>query len=123
MDKKASFNFWYLLIAIGAMLLLQYFWLGQQTVDKLTYSEFLAELDAGNVAELTVSESRIRGKYRIESDEEVEFFETYRVDSDIAERLFVFAKNHEQTVLNSLDKEQRQMLGSSLKAMVSGFGC
>jgi len=46
-----------------------------------------------------------------------------RSSSDIAERLFVFAKNHEQTVLNSLDKEQRQMLGSSLKAMVSGFGC
>ncbi len=87
MDRKMSFHFWYLLVAIGALLLLQYFWLGQQTVDKLTYSEFLAELDAGNVAELTVSESRIRGKYRVESDEEVEFFETYRVDPDIAERL------------------------------------
>ena len=106
MDKKASFNFWYLLIAIGAMLLLQYFWLGQQTVDKLTYSEFLAELDAGNVAELTVSESRIRGKYRIESDEEVEFFETYRVDSDIAERLEAhdvrFGGTTDKTILGSV---------------------
>jgi len=87
MDKKASFHFWYLIVAVGALLLLQYFWLGQQTVDKLTYSEFLSQLDAGNVDELTVSESRIRGKYRAESNDGTEYFETYRVDPGFAESL------------------------------------
>jgi cell division protease FtsH len=87
LDKRASFHFWYLLVALAAILLLQYFWLGREPVDKLTYSEFLAELDAGNVEELTVSESRIRGKFRDESQSGADYFETFRVDPEFAERL------------------------------------
>ena len=100
MDKKGSFHFWYLLVAIAALLALQYFWLGREPVDKLTYSEFLAELDAGNVEELTVSESRIRGKFRTESDNGADFFETFRVDPDFAERL----EEHEVRFGGTTDK-------------------
>jgi len=100
LDKKGSFHFWYLLVAIAALLALQYFWLGREPVDKLTYSEFLAELDAGNVEELTVSESRIRGKFRTESDNGADFFETFRVDPDFAERL----EEHEVRFGGTTDK-------------------
>ena len=87
MDKKASFNLWYVLIAIGALLLFQYFWFGQPQVEHIPYSQFLGQLDAGNVEEITITETRVRGKYREQLPDGAGYFETYRVEPDLAERL------------------------------------
>jgi cell division protease FtsH len=86
-DKKTSFNLWYVLIAIGALLLFQYFWFGQRQVEHIPYSQFLAQLDAGNVEEITITESRVRGKWRDAVRDGSAYFETFRVEPDLAERL------------------------------------
>jgi len=64
MDKKASFNLWYAIAAIVAILLLQYFWLSAKSVEQLAYSEFLTQLDANNVEEVVVTETQVRGTLR-----------------------------------------------------------
>ncbi len=87
MDKRASFNLWYVLIAIGALLVAQYFWTGYRQVEHIAYSEFLAALEADNVEALTVTESRIRGTYRAPEEGGARHFETFRVDPALAERL------------------------------------
>jgi len=86
MDRKTSFNIWFVLIAVVAVLLLQYFWLGRESIQRLDYSSFLVQLDANNVAEVTVTESRMRGVYR-EPVEGYDNFEAFRVEPEIAARL------------------------------------
>ena len=87
MDKKASFNLWYAIIAIAALLLIQYFWLSARAVQPITYSEFLAQLESGNVAEVTVTETQIRGKYRAEQPDGIEYFVANRVEGELADKL------------------------------------
>lgn len=87
MDKKTGFNLWYAIIAIVAIFLLQYFWLSARTVQPISYSEFLAQLDAGNIAEVTVTEIQIRGKYLAAQTDGIEYFAANRVEGELAERL------------------------------------
>ncbi len=87
MDKKISFNLWYAIVAVVAILLLQYFWLSARAVQPITYSEFLAQLEAGNVAEVTVTETQIRGKYRAEQPGGIEYFVANRVEGELADKL------------------------------------
>ena len=106
MDKKASFNLWYVIAAIGAVLLLQYFMVGQRATEQLAYSEFTQHLDAGNIEELTVTESRMRGKFREPLESGAEYFVTYRVEPDFAAKLEAhdvrFAGDTEETVFSTL---------------------
>ncbi|MGD9538386.1 MAG: ATP-dependent zinc metalloprotease FtsH [Alphaproteobacteria bacterium] len=106
MDQKTSFNIWYVIIAIGAILLLQYFWLAGNTVEQIPYSRFLTELEAGNIAEATVTESQIRGKLKSPLPSGVEHFSTNKVEGDIADRLAAagveFGGDTEKTVLGTV---------------------
>jgi len=105
-DRKASFNLWYVIAAIGGVLLLQYFMTGQRTTEQLAYSEFMQQLDAGNIEELTVTESRMRGKFREPLESGAEYFATYRVAPDVAAKLeehnVRFAGDTEETVFGTL---------------------
>jgi cell division protease FtsH len=106
MDKKASFNLWYAIVAIAAILLLQYFWLGQRDYGHIAYSEFLAQLDQGNVEEVTVTESQIRGKFRQGLPNGVEYFIALRVEDELAARLTKggvrFAGGTDKTIMGTV---------------------
>ena len=87
MEKRTGFNLWYVLAAVVAVLVIQYFWTGYRQVEHIAYSTFLAELEAGNVERITITETRVRGKLREAVEGRSVEFETFRVDDDLAERL------------------------------------
>jgi cell division protease FtsH len=86
MDKKAQFNFWYVIIALFVILLVQSFWAQTQQVQQIPYSEFQAMLEGGEIAEISIGEHQIRGRYR-EPHDGKEMFVTTRVDPTFAEDL------------------------------------
>ncbi len=87
MEKRTGFNLWYVLAAVVAVLVIQYVWTGYRQVEHIAYSTFLAELEAGNVEHITITETRVRGKLREAVEGRSVEFETFRVDDDLAERL------------------------------------
>lgn len=54
-------NFLYLLMALVAISFLRDYWVQQQKVDQVAYSEFRTLLDAGRVGEVAVGDTYIRG--------------------------------------------------------------
>jgi len=86
MDKKQQFNLWYVALAFAGILLAQGWWQTYRTVEPLDYSDFLALLKKGEIAEVTVSPSTIEGKFKTPQNGR-EFFVTTRVDPAIANDL------------------------------------
>ena len=67
MDKKQQFHLWYVAAAIGAVLLFQSWWTTYRTVEPLAYSEFIDNLKKGQIAEVSVSQDTISGKFKAQS--------------------------------------------------------
>ncbi len=61
MDKKTQINFWYIVIAIVALMIVQAVWVQGQQVERIPYSEFQQLLEEGRIAEIGISETSIRG--------------------------------------------------------------
>jgi hypothetical protein len=55
MDKKTSFNAWYLMIAVLLMVVVQGLWQESQRTEYLPYSEFETYLKDGKIDELTIT--------------------------------------------------------------------
>ncbi len=64
MEKKTQLNIWYIIFALLAVLMLQSLWAGEQTVDRIPYSEFRQYLQDGQFAEVTVTETTVRGRLK-----------------------------------------------------------
>jgi cell division protease FtsH len=86
MDKKASFNAWYLIIAVLALVVIQGLWQAQRT-EILPYSEFETYLKDGKVDNLTITETKIIGELKDAQAGEPDSFATTRVDPSFAEQL------------------------------------
>ena len=61
MDKKAHFNFWYFVVALFLLLLLQQFINASRQIETISYSEFRQQLEAGNIESVGVADTYIRG--------------------------------------------------------------
>jgi cell division protease FtsH len=83
--KKTQFNLAYLAFALGVIFLIHVV-RAYQAVAPLSYSEFIGHLEGGNVASVTVTESRIEGVFRKPIDGK-SLFVTHRVESDFAAQL------------------------------------
>ncbi|MBR1421717.1 MAG: ATP-dependent zinc metalloprotease FtsH [Selenomonadaceae bacterium] len=81
----------YLLIIFVAITIIDYFSARPQQTPELTYSQFLTQVDAGEVAQVTISRSNIKGKLKDGSD-----FATVTPD----------APNSDSTLLDRLSKNQ-----------------
>jgi cell division protease FtsH len=87
MERKTHFNFWYFVLALLAIMLLQQ-WLGQyQQVETIPYSEFQAHLRDGNVAEVSVADEYVRGKLHEPLPDGRTHIFTVRVDPELAQDL------------------------------------
>jgi cell division protease FtsH len=64
LDKKLHINFWYIVIAVLGFMLFQQWWYERQAVETVPYSEFLTMLDAGEIANIQISDRNIRGKLK-----------------------------------------------------------
>ena len=87
MEKKTQYNLWYLVIAIVGVLLLQQMWATSQRIEPLAYSDFKAQLEAGNVKEIAISKNYIHGKFRQPLSDGRKQFIVTRVNPEFADEL------------------------------------
>ena len=86
--REHHINFWYLTVAMIAVLLLQEFVVRQTLTKTIPYSEFEQLLDQGQVSDLVVGQNQISGLLKGESrPNEPQHFSTYRVEPQLAQRL------------------------------------
>ena len=104
MAKQKHFNWTFWIIA-GMMWLALQLWLGHRNVLPLEYSEFLSYLEQGQVAEVTVTETRIDGRFKTQVEGK-DYFTTHRIDPDftaVLEQYDVrFAGDSDQNWLTNL---------------------
>ena len=86
MDKKQQFHFWYVALALAAILFIQGWWQAYRTVEPLDYSQFQDLLKKGEIAEVQVSQNTIEGKFKTPQNGKT-YFTTTRVDPAIANDL------------------------------------
>jgi cell division protease FtsH len=87
MDKKAQLNFWYIIIAIFGILLIQNLYSQYTKVEPIPYSRFHELLEQGKIAEIAITENHIYGKLKDKGADGLENFVTTRVESDLADQL------------------------------------
>ena len=87
MEKKTQLNIWYLVIALLGVLLLQQIWSQSAEVEPMSYSDFRAELEAGNIEEIAISENYIEGTLAKPLADGRTRFRVTRVDPELAEDL------------------------------------
>ncbi|SDY86637.1 cell division protease FtsH [Nitrosomonas sp. Nm58] len=87
MDKRVQFNFWYIVIAILAMMFLQNLYTQYTRIEPIPYSRFQVLLEQGKVAEVAITENQIYGKLKETGADEIKEFVTTRVEPGLAENL------------------------------------
>jgi cell division protease FtsH len=87
MQLKASFNIWYALAMLLALLALQSMWSQTTRIEQIPYSQFQAYLAADRVEEVRIGQDRIQGKLRDPQSGEAPQFFTVRVDEELADSL------------------------------------
>ncbi|MEM5494446.1 ATP-dependent zinc metalloprotease FtsH [Hoeflea sp. AS16] len=103
-QKQTQFNWTFWIIAALLWMGLQV-WIGARSVETLQYSEFLTHLDNGDIAELTVTETMVQGRFKQAIDGK-QYFVAHRVDPDLAntleEKNVVFTGGSDQNWLTNL---------------------
>ncbi|RPH65231.1 MAG: ATP-dependent metallopeptidase FtsH/Yme1/Tma family protein, partial [Burkholderiales bacterium] len=85
--KQIQWNVWYTVIAILAMIAFNDALRAWRDVEPLAYSDFLAQLEAGNVDEIRVSSERIEGTLKRPLPDGRNRFATVRIEPDLADSL------------------------------------
>jgi cell division protease FtsH len=89
MEKHHKFSIWYVLIAIWIVFILQHTIAQTFRVQQISYSEFLKNLQNGEIVEIAITQDRIQGKMKtIKDGQEMESaFSTVRVDPNLSQIL------------------------------------
>jgi cell division protease FtsH len=87
MENQSRFNFIYMLIAIGGIMLMHDLWMSKQVVDSLAYSDFQTLVKEGKVKEIAISGNEISGELKEPKANQKRFFRTVRVDVNLAQDL------------------------------------
>jgi len=83
LEKKTQINFWYVLVALLGLVVIQDLLIAARQTETLPYSEFKRLVAEGKVAEATVGPSTITGRFREPVDGK-RFFVTQRVEESLA---------------------------------------
>ncbi|SEQ59943.1 ATP-dependent zinc metalloprotease FtsH [Thalassovita taeanensis] len=104
MESKHKLNLGYVIFVFLSLAAVQ-FWVAYQTVATLEYSEFLAYLKQNQIAEVTVTETRIEGTFVMPIDGR-DYFVTQRVEPSFAAELEAsgvkFSGGSDQTWMSTL---------------------
>ncbi len=104
--QRPRFHLAFLLLAMLGVVLLRDVWLEMRRVEPLPYSEFQQLLEGGQVAEVVVEGSSIRGSLKQPLEGGKQQFVTQRVEPELADRLaergVVFSSRPESTLLPAL---------------------
>ncbi|MDN5882656.1 MAG: ATP-dependent zinc metalloprotease FtsH [Nitrosospira sp.] len=87
MDKKTKINFWYVIVAITGILLVQNLYTQYTKVEPIPYSRFHTLLDDGKIAEISITENHIYGTLKEKGTDGLKDFVTTRVESELADKL------------------------------------
>jgi cell division protease FtsH len=87
MDKKTQINFWYIIIAILGMLVVQSFYKEYTKVEPIPYSRFHTLLEEDRIAEIAVTENHIYGTLKEKNADGLKDFVTTRVEAELADKL------------------------------------
>ena len=98
LDKRVHFNLWYFVLALVLLIVLRET-IMQSQVATIPYSEFLSQLDAGEVIRVVVSDTEIRGELKTPIDGKT-LFETTRIEPDFAAQLY----EHEVEVTGTIQR-------------------
>jgi cell division protease FtsH len=86
-DKKTQINFWYVIIAILGILVVQNWYTKYTKVEPIPYSRFHELLDQDKIAEIAITENHIYGSLKNEGADGLKNFVTTRVESELADKL------------------------------------
>ncbi|RJL05928.1 ATP-dependent zinc metalloprotease FtsH [Paracoccus siganidrum] len=98
MNRKTQFNIWYWLAAFFVLALFQYFFTTANQVAQIPYSQFETYLRDGRIAEVSVSDRFIQGRFTEPVDGRP-MFVTTRVEPDLARQL----QEHGVTVTGQIE--------------------
>jgi len=87
MDNKAKINFWFVIIAIASLLLVQNLYTRYTQIEPIPYSRFQHFLEQGQIAEIAITENQIFGTLKEKHADGFKDFVTTRVEPDLAEIL------------------------------------
>ena len=87
MDKKSQINFWFVIVALLGLLLIQNLYSQYTQVEPIPYSRFQHLLEQGSVAEIAITEHQIFGTLKEKNADGFKDFVTTRVEPDLAEVL------------------------------------
>ncbi len=87
MDKKFQINFWYIIIAILGILMVQNFYKEYTKVEPIPYSRFHTLLEQDKIAEIAITENHIYGTLRDKGSDGLKDFVTTRVEPELADKL------------------------------------
>jgi cell division protease FtsH len=115
MERQTQINLWYLILAVLAVLWLHGLWIESRTVEPITYSEFVGYLKDGKIAEVTIRENIVEGKFKEPLPDKRTRFVAVRVDEQLAKDLDQYDVKYGAVVESSF---VRDMLGWILPAIV-----
>lgn len=87
MERQTTFNIWYLMLAVLAVIWLRDAWVGMSQVEAIPYSEFQHHLKNGELEEIAVSKNLIQGKLKRPTADGRTLIVTTRVDPELAKDL------------------------------------
>ncbi len=87
LDKTTHINFWYIVMAMLMVMIIQGWWQTLQQVEKVPYSDFQKLLQEGQLESISISTTAIRGTLKQPTPEGHSYSETLRVDPQFAKDL------------------------------------
>lgn len=84
MDKKTHINFWFVIVALLSLLLVQNLYSQYTHVEPIPYSRFQHFLEQGSVAEIAITEHQIFGTLKEKNTDGFKDFVTTRVEPELA---------------------------------------
>ncbi len=102
MEKQTTFNLWYLVIAVIAVILLRDAWVGMSQVQSIPYSQFQHHLKNGELEEISISNNVIQGKLKKATQEGRTSIVTMRVDPALAKELAQYDVKFTGVIENTL---------------------
>ena len=87
MDKKFQINFWYVIIAMLGILLVQNLYKEYTKVEPIPYSRFHTLLEQDKIGEIAITENHIYGTLKEKGPDGLKDFVTTRVEPELADKL------------------------------------
>lgn len=87
MDKKTHLNFWFVIVALLSLMMIQNFYQRYTQIEPIPYSRFQHLLEQGQIAEIAITENQIIGTLKEKHADGFKEFVTTRVDPEFAEML------------------------------------